>query len=40
MCIEQAASEWLYAVPWGLRKIINYISQKYGTPIYVTENGT
>ncbi|AES69719.1 putative beta-glucosidase [Medicago truncatula] len=36
---EKAASEWLYAVPWGLRKIINYISQKYATPIYVTENG-
>ncbi|KAK2440233.1 beta-glucosidase [Trifolium repens] len=36
---EKAASEWLYVVPWGLRKIINYVSQKYPTPIYVTENG-
>ncbi|XP_004514568.1 beta-glucosidase 42 [Cicer arietinum] len=36
---EKAASEWLYVVPWGLRKIINYVSQKYATPIYVTENG-
>ncbi|GAU38904.1 hypothetical protein TSUD_119700 [Trifolium subterraneum] len=36
---EKAASEWLYVVPWGLRKIINYVSQKYPAPIYVTENG-
>ncbi|AES69718.1 putative beta-glucosidase [Medicago truncatula] len=36
---EKAASEWLYVVPWGLRKVINYVSQKYPAPIYVTENG-
>ncbi|KAL2330740.1 hypothetical protein Fmac_018321 [Flemingia macrophylla] len=36
---EKAASEWLYVVPWGLRKILNYVSQKYATPIFVTENG-
>ncbi|XP_061373672.1 beta-glucosidase 42 [Gastrolobium bilobum] len=36
---EKAASEWLYVVPWGLQKCLNYISQKYATPIYVTENG-
>ncbi|XP_057451606.1 beta-glucosidase 42 [Lotus japonicus] len=36
---EKAASEWLYVVPWGLRKVLNYVSQKYATPIYVTENG-
>ncbi|CAJ2639071.1 beta-glucosidase 42 [Trifolium pratense] len=36
---EKAASEWLYVIPWGLRKIINYVSQKYPAPIYVTENG-
>ena len=38
VCI-QAASEWLYVVPWGLWKVINYVSQKYPAPIYVTENG-
>ncbi|KAL8166225.1 hypothetical protein V2J09_007724 [Rumex salicifolius] len=37
---EKAASPWLYVVPWGLRKTINYIAEKYkNTPIYVTENG-
>ncbi|XP_027341060.1 beta-glucosidase 42 isoform X2 [Abrus precatorius] len=36
---EKAASEWLYVVPWGLRKVLNYVSQKYATPIFVTENG-
>ncbi|KAE9621452.1 putative beta-glucosidase [Lupinus albus] len=36
---EKAASEWLYVVPWGLRKVLNYVSQKYPCPIYVTENG-
>ncbi|OIW04874.1 hypothetical protein TanjilG_14305 [Lupinus angustifolius] len=36
---EKAASEWLYVVPWGLRKVLNYVSQKYPSPIYVTENG-
>ncbi|XP_058094328.1 beta-glucosidase 42 [Magnolia sinica] len=37
---EKAASEWLYIVPWGIRKILNYIAERYGNPpIYVTENG-
>ncbi|XP_020963966.1 beta-glucosidase 42 [Arachis ipaensis] len=36
---EKAASEWLYVVPWGLRKVLNYVSQKYATPIYITETG-
>ncbi|KAK3189131.1 hypothetical protein Dsin_028692 [Dipteronia sinensis] len=37
---EKAASEWLYAVPWGIRKVLNYIAQTYNNPIiYVTENG-
>ncbi|XP_020587681.1 beta-glucosidase 4 isoform X2 [Phalaenopsis equestris] len=37
---ERAASEWLYIVPWGLRKVLNYIARKYKNfPIYVTENG-
>ncbi|XP_022998813.1 beta-glucosidase 42 [Cucurbita maxima] len=37
---EKAASEWLYVVPWGLRKLLNYIKQKYKNPIIIiTENG-
>lgn len=37
---ERAASEWLYIVPWGLRKVLNYIAKRYHNPtIYVTENG-
>ncbi|XP_010467338.1 PREDICTED: beta-glucosidase 42-like [Camelina sativa] len=37
---ERAASDWLYVVPWGIRKTLNYISQKYNQPpIYITENG-
>ncbi|KAD4584097.1 hypothetical protein E3N88_21698 [Mikania micrantha] len=37
---EKAASPWLYVVPWGLRKVLNYIAQKYNNPpIYITENG-
>ncbi|TQD99369.1 hypothetical protein C1H46_015027 [Malus baccata] len=36
----QAASEWLYVVPWGMHKVLNYIAQRYNNPpIYVTENG-
>lgn len=38
--IWQAASEWLYVVPWGIRKLINYVAKRYNNPpIYVTENG-
>ncbi|KAJ4836814.1 Beta-glucosidase 42 [Turnera subulata] len=37
---ERAASEWLYVCPWGLRKALVYISQRYNNPpLYVTENG-
>ncbi|KAL5773800.1 hypothetical protein ACOSQ2_013724 [Xanthoceras sorbifolium] len=37
---EKAASEWLYVVPWGIRKVINYVAQTYNNPpIYITENG-
>nr|BAO04177.1 hypothetical protein [Delphinium grandiflorum] len=37
---ERAASEWLYIVPWGMQKLLKYITQKYhNPPIYITENG-
>uniref|UniRef100_H2YEU9 Beta-glucosidase n=1 Tax=Ciona savignyi TaxID=51511 RepID=H2YEU9_CIOSA len=33
-------SEWLFIVPTGLRKLLNYISKTYGDPsIIITENG-
>lgn len=35
-----ASPPWLYVVPWGFRKILNWISRRYSYPmIYVTENG-
>ncbi|XVF41408.1 hypothetical protein PTKIN_Ptkin01aG0277600 [Pterospermum kingtungense] len=37
---EKAASEWLYIVPWGIRRVLNYVKQTYNNPpIYITENG-
>ncbi|CAL9078619.1 unnamed protein product [Musa textilis] len=37
---QRAASEWLYAVPWGFQKVLNYIAKRYDNPpLYVTENG-
>lgn len=34
------ASTWLYAVPWGLRRLLNFIKEEYGNPtIWITENG-
>ncbi|KAM7280785.1 hypothetical protein ACFE04_007919 [Oxalis oulophora] len=37
---EKAASPWLYVVPWGIRKVLNYVAQTYNNPpIFVTENG-
>ncbi|KAJ8532617.1 hypothetical protein K7X08_012540 [Anisodus acutangulus] len=36
-----AASGWLRIVPWGIRKLMNYIKEKYGNPlVMITENGT
>ena len=36
----QADSEWLYVVPWGLRKLLVWIHKRYNGPdIYVLENG-
>ncbi|XP_052198187.1 beta-glucosidase 42 isoform X2 [Diospyros lotus] len=37
---EKAASPWLYVVPWGIRKVLNHVAQRYNNPpIYVTESG-
>jgi beta-glucosidase/6-phospho-beta-glucosidase/beta-galactosidase len=33
-----AELSWLRCVPWGMRKLLNYIYKKYQTPIYITEN--
>ncbi|KAK4380793.1 Beta-glucosidase 42 [Sesamum angolense] len=38
---EKAASPWLYMVPWGIWKVLDYISMRYNNPpVYITENGT
>ncbi|KAM9223817.1 lactase-like protein [Leptosomus discolor] len=32
--------KWLYSVPWGFRRLLNFVKTQYGNPpIYVTENG-
>lgn len=35
-----SAVEGMEAVPWGLRRLLNWIKEEYGSPpIYITENG-
>lgn len=35
-----SAADWLYEVPWGLRKLLVYIKNKYNNPpVLITENG-
>ncbi|KAG0611025.1 hypothetical protein M758_7G108700 [Ceratodon purpureus] len=37
---SRAASEWLYIVPWGLGKLLTWITKRYNRPqMFVTENG-
>ncbi|CAI5494058.1 unnamed protein product, partial [Closterium sp. Naga37s-1] len=37
---QQAASPWLYKVPWGFEKLLMHITTTYNAPpIYITENG-
>jgi len=36
----QAASDWLYVYPRGIRDILLYTKKKYNNPlIFITENG-
>lgn len=46
--LEQAQSAWLYAAGWGVRKLLNWINNRYGAyetstgsglEIYITEGG-
>ncbi|RZC38804.1 Glyco hydro 1 domain containing protein [Asbolus verrucosus] len=37
---DGAASFWLKVVPWGMRKLLNWVDQTYDHPeIFITENG-
>lgn len=36
----QSDTHWLATTPWGFRKLINWIWNRYQMPIYITENGT
>ena len=36
----QANSIWLYIVPSGMGKLMNYVKERYNSPtVYITENG-
>eukprot|EP00250_Pteridium_aquilinum_P016731 c23261_g1_i1 orf=546-2150(-) len=37
---DKGASQWMYIVPWGFRKLVNWVTKRYNRPpIYITENG-
>ncbi|XP_070205868.1 lactase/phlorizin hydrolase-like isoform X2 [Littorina saxatilis] len=36
----KSGSSWLRVVPWGIRKMVNWVRRQYGEiPIFITENG-
>jgi len=36
----RASSEWIYVVPWGLRRALCWLKERYSNPpVYITENG-
>lgn len=38
--IYRSGTSWLYVVPFGIRRLANWVKQQYGdVPIYFTENG-
>lgn len=38
--MHRSGSSWLSVVPWGIRKMVNWVRRQYGNiPIYITENG-
>eukprot|EP00928_Gymnodinium_smaydae_P057265 TRINITY_DN40537_c0_g1_i1.p1 TRINITY_DN40537_c0_g1~~TRINITY_DN40537_c0_g1_i1.p1 ORF type:complete len:235 (-),score=10.89 TRINITY_DN40537_c0_g1_i1:102-806(-) len=32
-------NDWLYAVPWGLRRLLRWLNMRYRSAVVVTENG-
>ncbi|KAK9832087.1 hypothetical protein WJX81_005442 [Elliptochloris bilobata] len=37
---ETCAPDWFYVTPWAMRKMLNWVDQRYGHPdIIITENG-
>lgn len=39
-CFTSSGSIWLQVVPWGIRRVLNFIKNNYGNPpVIITENG-
>ncbi|KAK3084655.1 hypothetical protein FSP39_017015 [Pinctada imbricata] len=39
-CWNRSRSDWLRVNPWGLRRLLKWVKDRYGNPpVYVTENG-